>query len=45
MNWTRLNDAAERLRLPLQQRLQRKIAPAVATFSESAPADIGIVTR
>ena len=26
-------------------RAYRKIAPAVATFSESAPADIGIVTR
>jgi hypothetical protein len=26
-------------------RAYRKIAPAVATFSESAPGDIGIVTR
>ena len=31
--------------LERSQRDSRKIAPAVATFSESAPADIGMVTR
>ena len=42
VNWTRLNDAPAVA--PLSS-AHRKIAPAVATLSESAPADIGIVTR